>query len=76
MPYNREQPSIATIVEALSRLGVYQLGQLATLIAIDPKPTKKDELVAALKRHLEGKKLTQLWTELDELQQAAVAEVV
>ena len=39
-------------------------------------PTRKADLVAAIKHHLEGARLETVWQGLDELQQAAVAEVV
>jgi hypothetical protein len=39
-------------------------------------PTRKAEIAAVIKRHLDGERLKSVWQGLDELQRAAVAEVV
>ena len=39
-------------------------------------PTRKAEIAAMIKRHLDGDRLKTVWQRLDKLQQAAVAEVV
>ena len=39
-------------------------------------PTRKADLAAVIMRHLDGEKLRAVWQNLDELQRAAVAEVV
>jgi hypothetical protein len=67
---------IPTVAEALLSLTVHQLKQLATLVSTAPKQTNKESLVAAIASHLEGDNLIKLWNQLDELQQAAIAEVV
>ena len=67
---------IPNVTEALLSLTVHQLKQLATLVSTAPKQTNKESLVAAIASHLEGDNLTKLWHQLDELQQAAIAEVV
>lgn len=75
MSYNRDAQRILTIIEALQRQTVDELKKLAALVSKAQKPNRKDELVTFVQRYLEGE-LHMLWTELDELQQAAVAEVV
>ena len=39
-------------------------------------PTRKADIAAVIKRHLEGERLKAVWQGLDDLQRAAVAEVV
>jgi hypothetical protein len=39
-------------------------------------PTRKAEIAAVIKRHLDGERLEAVWQGLDELQRAAIAEVV
>jgi len=39
-------------------------------------PSRKADIAAVIKRHLDGKRLKAVWQGLDELQRAAVAEVV
>jgi len=76
MPYYQDQLSIATVEEALQQSSVDELKKLAALLSTNNKPTRKAELVAFIQRHLIGENLRQLWRELDQLQQAAVAETV
>jgi hypothetical protein len=51
------------------------LKKLAALTEEKP-PTRKADLAAVIKRHLDGDRLRTVWQCLDELQRAAVAEVV
>ena len=39
-------------------------------------PTRKADIAAVIKRHLDGERLKAVWQDLDDLQRAAVAEVV
>jgi hypothetical protein len=77
MPYYQEPPSIPTVVEALQHQTVEDLKKLTALLPLANKPTRKAELVTLLRNYLEVEEnLRTLWTQLDQLQQAAVAEVV
>lgn len=77
MRYYRERDeTIATVTEALNGLTVDDLKKLAALLPTNERPARKGELVALIAGYLEGGKLKTLWSKLDELQQAAVAEVV
>lgn len=67
---------IPTVAEALAAHRVGELKKLAALVTTS-LPTRKDELVALLLRHLEGDSaLRALWERLGELERAAVAEVI
>lgn len=77
MPYYRERDeTIATVADALNGHTVDDLKKLCALLFTGQKPIRKGELVSAIASHLEGAKLKDLWSKLDELQQAAIAEVV
>lgn len=76
MPYYKEDQSIPTVAEALNREVVEDLKKLAALLPVSEKPTRKAELIALIVRHLEGENLRALWSQLDELQKAAVSEAV
>lgn len=77
MPYYSNQPQpIATLAEALQAHTVDSLKKLAPVLSQEKAPTRKAELAAFIQRHLEGSELRSVWDRLDELQQAAVAEVV
>ncbi len=76
MPYHQDQSSFATVEEALQQLTVSDLKNLAALLNTSNKPTRKAELVELIQRHLLGENLRHLWTKLDRLQQAAVAETL
>ena len=52
-----------------------ELKKLASLTG-GPVPTRKTELADLVAKHLEGNRLRTAWQSLDELQKAAVAEVV
>ena len=67
---------IPTLEMALSEfMRVDDLKRLAALTK-ESLPTRKSDLAALIIRHLEGEKLRRVWQSLDELQRAAVAEVV
>ena len=67
---------IPTLEMALSEtMTVDNLKRLAALTK-ERLPTRKSDLAAVIIRHLEGEKLRRVWQGLDELQRAAVAEVV
>ena len=67
---------VPTLAAALFDLmNAEELKRLATLTA-KRAPTRKDDLVRHLLEHLAGDRLRAVWQGLDELQKAAVAEVV
>lgn len=67
---------IPTLEVALSEcMGVEELRMLAALIR-EKLPTLKADIAAVIMRHLDGEGLRAVWRSLDELQHAAVAEVV
>jgi hypothetical protein len=67
---------IPTLALALSdHLTIADLKPLVALTGEVP-PARKADLAAAVLRHLEGARLETVWRGLDELQRAAVAEVV
>jgi len=67
---------ILTLECALSEhMSADDLKKLAALTG-ERVPTRKADIAAVIVRHLEGERLRAVWQGLDELQQAAVAEVV
>jgi hypothetical protein len=65
-----------TLKESLENYTVPPLKKLAGLLASN-LPTRKADLVSLIQRELENpERLQELWTKLDTLQQAAVAEAV
>jgi len=67
---------IPTLAVALSELmNSADLKKLAALTK-EKLPTRKADLAAVIVRHLEGERLSAVWQGLNELQRAAVAEVV
>ncbi len=69
-------PGIPTLEMALSEfMNVDDLKRLGALTK-EKLPTRKADLVAVIIRHLDGERLRTVWQGLDELQRAAVAEVV
>ncbi len=68
--------TIATITDALNAQTVDQLKKLIALLSIGKPPTRKADIINLIVDHLQGERLSQLWSQLDQLQQAAVAEVV
>jgi hypothetical protein len=68
--------TIATVTDALNTQTVDLLKKLIALLPIGKAPTRKADLVSLITNHLQGDHLHQLWSQLDQWQQAAVAEVV
>jgi len=67
---------IPTLTKALFEyMNADEIKKLARLIG-SRVPTRKAELVEHIVRHLEGDRLRTVWQGMDELQRAAVAEVV
>jgi hypothetical protein len=66
---------ITTLESALAGCTAEDLKRLASLTGEKPPPRKAD-MAAVIIRHLQGDRLRTVWQGLDELQQAAVAEVV
>jgi len=60
----------------LNRENVESLKRFLALLPTDERPTRKGELIALVLSHLEGEKLRELWSRLDEVQRAAVMETV
>jgi hypothetical protein len=76
MRYSLADTGIPTLKLALTDyMTVEQLRPLAALTG-EKLPTGKFDLAAVILRHLEGERLRTVWQGLDELQRAAVAEVV
>lgn len=67
----------ASLQEALTGMNVDVLqGMMRDLPVPPPRPTRKVEIVKAIRRCLDGAKLRELWSRLDDLQRLAVAEAV
>ena len=64
-----------TLDAALELTTGQELRKLAGLTG-EKIPSRKGDLVAVIRRHLAGDRLRAVWQDLDELQRAAVAEVV
>ncbi len=67
---------LRTVTEGLNVRTVDDLKKMLQLLPIQARPTRKAELVDAIADCLLGPGLKKLWQELDQLQQAAVAEAV
>lgn len=67
---------IKTVKEGLNYRNVEDLKKLLDLLPIQDKPTRKAELVNTVTHYLLGPGLKTLWQDLDDLQQAAVAEAL
>ena len=76
MKGDRINVGIPTLGVALAEhMTANQLSKLASLHG-GPVPTRKAEIADLIVKHLEGHQLRAVWQSLDELQKAAVAEVV
>jgi Helicase conserved C-terminal domain len=73
MEYHLEEAS--TLESALAGCTADDLRRLASLTG-EKVPTRKADIAAVIMRHLAGERLRTVWQGLDELQRAAVAEVV
>src|SRR5215467_1661175 len=75
MGYYLNDAEALTLECALTGCTADNLRRLASLTGEKP-PMRKADIAALIIRHLEGDRLRTVWQGLDELQQAAVAEVV
>jgi hypothetical protein len=75
MKYYLDESEIPTLDSALAGCSADDLRKLAVLTGEKP-PSRKADIAAVIVRHLAGERLRRIWQGLDELQQAAVAEVV
>jgi hypothetical protein len=75
MKYHLDETEIPTLVSALAGCTADDLRKLAVLTGEKP-PSRKADIATVIVRHLAGERLRRVWQGLDELQQAAVAEVV
>jgi hypothetical protein len=76
MPYYKQPDHIATVQEALTQHNVDDLKKLAAFVPGDKIPTRKNDLVEYILPHLQGASLKNLWSQCDQVQQAAIAETV
>ena len=77
MAYRELEPPPATVREALLSLRGEDLARLVRAAKVSrPHPTRKADMAVVLDKQLDGESLRALWTALDALQQAAVAEAV
>lgn len=67
---------LKTVKEGLNFHTVDEIKKLLGLLPVHDKPTRKAELVDAVANYLLGPGLKTQWQDLDELQQAAVAEAL
>ncbi|PZO45288.1 MAG: hypothetical protein DCF17_02030 [Shackletoniella antarctica] len=67
---------LRTVTEGLNVRTVDDLKKMLQLLSIQARPTRKAELVDTIAGYLLGSGLKSLWQDLDQLQQAAVAEAV
>ncbi len=75
MSYYDDRDGIPTLKLALATLNVQDLKGLAAL-AGEKAATRKDDIVALLTKYLTRDGLRAMWDQLDDLQRAAVSEVV
>ncbi len=68
--------TLAKVTEGLNVRTVDDLKKLLQLLPIHERPTRKAELVSTIAAYLNGPGLKKCWQDLDQLQQAAVAEAV
>ena len=77
MPRRKQTVEIVISLEqALEAKTVDDLKKLCPLLSLDQKLTRKADLITAILQQIEGAKIKKFWQQLDELQKAAVAEVV
>lgn len=67
---------IITLQQALEGIIVDDLKKLKALLPDNTKVTRKADLVAVIKEQMQGQNLKQVWMQLDDIQKAAVAEVI
>lgn len=76
MPRYQTLDNFTTLQQALEGITVDDLKKLNSLLSGDRKLTRKADLVAAIKQQMQGQNLKQVWEQLDDLQKAAVAEII
>lgn len=76
MPRYPTLDNITTLQQALEGIIVDDLKKLNALLSGDRKLTRKADLVAGIQKQMQGQNLKQVWGQLDDLQKAAVAEVI
>ncbi|MGA7236348.1 MAG: hypothetical protein WBY44_11755 [Bryobacteraceae bacterium] len=75
MRYYDDQEGMATLKLALASMNVDDLKGLVALTG-EKTPTRKDDITTLLMKYLAGDRLRSVWDRLDDLQRAAVSEVV
>jgi hypothetical protein len=65
-----------TVTEALNSQNADLLRKLILLLPFSKAPARKDDRVKLIAQYLQGDGLEKVWSELDKLQQAAIAEAV
>jgi len=68
--------TLLSLEQALEAKTVDELKKLYALLLIDQKLSRKADLVTAILQEIEGVKIKKIWQRLDDLQKAAIAEVV
>jgi len=76
MPRKQTVEIVSSIQQALEAKTVDELKKLCVLLSLDQKLTRKADLVTAILQQIEEAKIQKIWQQLDELQKAAIAEVV
>ncbi len=76
MPRKQTVEILSSIQQALEAKTVDELKKLYALLLIDQKLTRKTDLVTAILQEIEGVKIQKIWQRLDELQKAAITEVL
>lgn len=76
MPRYQTQDDVTSLEQALEGMIVDDLKKLNALLSGARKSIRKADLVAGIKEQMQGEKLKQVWAQLDDLQKAAVAEVI
>ncbi len=71
-----QHPALNTLEEGLTFHTVDELNKLLKLLPTRDRPTRKADLVDVIAQYLRSPNLKKLWKELNELQQAAVAEAI
>lgn len=75
MNYHVNEEEIPTLELALDSMSADGLRKLVALTG-EKAPSRKGDMAAIIVRHLAGERLRSIWEGLDELQRAAVAEVI
>ena len=73
---NPSLPLLNTLQQGLNFRTVDRLNALLKLLPVNPEGSRKAELVEAILDYMMGPGLKKVWQDLDEFQQAAVAETV